>query len=362
MQRDTRIDTIRGFAMVTIVINHLSLSISRIGLQGPQIPTATTVSVSSAAEIFVALSGYMVGMVYLRKPNANALLIKRAGKLYAWNILLFIVALIFTTFSDQQYNTTFRLNPITTEPMQAVAYFMLLAYGPFLIDILQLYIILMLVSPIAVWLVRRSPILLITTSILTYCLFHIAFRFMPEIGGSPNPLEIDRWRFHPAAWQLMFFIPMTAGTMKLHEKAFRLLERRPQIFWITMIVFSVIGLVRILPGAPHIYLADRGTLGPVRLLHSFIVLLLYAGAVTILRDRSNNFIMQSFALIGRHSLNAFLLSTAATFVAVYVWHRWSLGWIGYVGLTLATLCLVLIAAKHWDRRKVVNRDEKLITA
>lgn len=32
MQRDTRIDTIRGFAMVTIIINHLSLMIGRLGL------------------------------------------------------------------------------------------------------------------------------------------------------------------------------------------------------------------------------------------------------------------------------------------------------------------------------------------
>ena len=64
MARDSRIDTIRGFAMVTIIINHFSFLSAELGMTGPQIPTTTTFSVSSAAEIFVALSGYMVGMVY----------------------------------------------------------------------------------------------------------------------------------------------------------------------------------------------------------------------------------------------------------------------------------------------------------
>lgn len=151
MQRDTRIDTIRGFAMVTIIINHLSVMIGRLGLQGPQIPTATTVSISSAAEIFVALSGYMVGMVYVNKVNGSWLILRRAGKLYAWNIVLFAVATAFALMLNVPYNAALRLTPIVTEPVQAVAFFMLSAWGPFIVDILHLYIILLLVGSLALW-------------------------------------------------------------------------------------------------------------------------------------------------------------------------------------------------------------------
>ncbi len=251
--RDTRIDIIRGFAMVTIIINHFSLLASRLGLQGPQIPTTTTVSISSAAAIFVALSGYMVGMVYTKKVGAGWILLRRAGKLYAWNFALFLAAALFTLIAGHAYNSVLRLTPIVETPYQAFLYFAILAYGPFSLDILHLYIILLLVSPLAIWLLRRSPLLLIVLSVLIYCAFHVGLRLAPDIGGSPNPLEADRWRFHPVAWQLMFFVPMAAGNAKLHERAFQLLEVRPQIFWASFAIFAVIGVVINMPEAPILF-------------------------------------------------------------------------------------------------------------
>jgi hypothetical protein len=350
--RDTRIDIIRGFAMVTIIINHFSLLASRLGLQGPQIPTTTTVSISSAAAIFVALSGYMVGMVYTKKVGAGWLLLLRAGKLYAWNFALFLAAALFTLIAGHAYNSVLRLTPIVETPYQAFLYFAILAYGPFLLDILHLYIILLLVSPLAIWLLRRSPLLLIVLSVLIYCAFHVGLRLAPDIGGSPNPLEADRWRFHPVAWQLMFFVPMAAGNAKLHERAFQLLEVRPQIFWASFAIFAVIGVVINMPEAPHIVLADRGTLGPIRFAHALLVLVVYAGLITLLREYLSNPSLQALAVIGRHSLNVFLLSTVLTFVATYVWQQWLLGWVGYVALTVCLLVLVWVAANYWDMRKV----------
>lgn len=354
MQRDTRIDAIRGFAMVTIIINHLSLMIGRLGLHGPQIPTVTTASISSAAEIFVALSGYMVGMVYVNKVNGSALILKRAGKLYAWNIVLFAVATAFALVGNIPYNAVFRLTPIITDPFRAVTFFLLLTWGPFLVDILHLYIILLLVSPLALWILRRSPVVLVLISILIYCGFQLGFRVAPEIGGSPNPIEADRWRFHPLAWQLIFFAPMAAGSVKLHVRLFQMLEQRRLIFWVTLAIFVGVGVAKTIPTAPHFYLADRGTLGPIRLLHSLLVLLLYAGLVTLLKDHLQNPILRALSLIGRHSLNVFILSSAANFLAVYIWLRLSLGWGGYATLTIGTVLLIWAAAKYWDNRKVAK--------
>jgi len=351
MARDARIDTIRGFAMVTIVINHFSTLTAALGMKGPQIPTATTISLSSAAEIFVALSGYMVGMVYVKKANPTELLVKRAAKLYVWNFGLYIAAALATLATNPAYEAAVRFTPMTIVPLQAVAYFSVMSYGPFLIDILHLYVILLLVSPIAVWLIRRSPLLLIAASLSAYLVFQVCLQLSPDLAGPPNPLETAGWRFHPLAWQMIFFVAMAAGSARLHERVFAVLEKQPWLFWTALLVFAAIGAAKLILDLPHIPLADRGTLGPVRAAHSILVLLLYAGLVTALRKHLDNLLLRSAALIGRHSLNAFLFSTIATFFALYAWQQLELGWVGYVTLTGVLIFATWAAARYLDRRK-----------
>jgi len=351
MARDTRIDTIRGFAMVTIIINHFSTLTAALGMRGVQIPTATTISLSSAAEIFVALSGYMVGMVYVKKTNPTELLVRRAAKLYVWNFGLYVAAALATLVTNPAYEAAVRFTPMTIVPVQALAYFSAMSYGPFLIDILHLYVILLLVSPIAVWLIRRSPLLLIAASMSVYLVFQVCLQLSPDLAGPPNPLETAGWRFHPLAWQMIFFVAMAAGSARLHERVFALLEKQQWLFWSALMVFAAIGAAKLILDLPHIPLADRGTLGPVRAAHSLLVLLLYAGLVTVLRKHLDSLLLRSAALIGRHSLNAFLFSTVATFVALYAWQQLGLGWAGYIALTAVLIMATWAAAKYLDKRK-----------
>ena len=351
MARDSRIDTIRGFAMVTIIINHFSFLSAELGMTGPQIPTATTVSLSSAAEIFVALSGYMVGMVYVNKPNATALLFVPATKLYAWNFALFIAAVLSTFATNQQFNAATNFTPLTTAPLQAAAYFSVLTYGPFILNVLHLYVTLLLISPVAVWLIRRSPLILVATSMTVYLAFQVFVRIYPELGGSPNPLEKSAWSLHPLAWQVIFFVAMAGGSVRLHDRVFALLEKQRWIFWASLALFALIGTLKIVLDLPRIPLADHGTLGPARAAHAILVVLLYAGVVTVLRNHLDSLILRSAALIGRHSLNAFLFSTVATFIGLYIWQQLGLGWLGYIAITITSVLATWAAAKYWDKRK-----------
>ena len=351
MARDSRIDTIRGFAMVTIIINHFSFLSAELGMTGPQIPTTTTFSVSSAAEIFVALSGYMVGMVYVNKPNATTLLIARAAKLYAWNFALFVTAALLTLVTDQRFNAVAHFTPLTSDPIQATTYFLIMTYGPFLLIILHLYVMLLVVSPMAVWLIRRSPLFLVIVSVTVYMGFQVCVRFYPELGGSPNPLEKSPWGFHPLAWQVIFFVAMAGGSVRLHDRAFAILEKQRWIFWVSLVLFISIGTLKTFLDIPRIPLTDHGTLGPARAAHAILVVLLYAGVVTVLKSHLDSLLFRSFALIGRHSLNAFLFSTVATFIGLYIWQQLGLGWLGYMIITVLLIVATWGAAKHWDKRK-----------
>lgn len=59
--RDNRIDLIRGFAMVTICVNHITWMLGKVESVSLKIPTLTHYGYSSAAEIFfLAMFGLTV--------------------------------------------------------------------------------------------------------------------------------------------------------------------------------------------------------------------------------------------------------------------------------------------------------------
>lgn len=109
--RDARVDMLRGLAILFVVVNHVGISSLF------QLLTQEAVGFVSGAELFVLLSGVVVGMVYGPKAADGMGIVldktsKRAGKLYltalAVVLLVFIVSLIpavnthaLTTFTDQ---------------------------------------------------------------------------------------------------------------------------------------------------------------------------------------------------------------------------------------------------------------------
>ena len=95
-ERDTAIDILRGLALITITINHITGFTDRMGMVGMQFPTLTLWGFSSAAEVFFVLSGYLVGAVYFAKVKQPTLagftgkVWRRTGKLYVYNLALFV--------------------------------------------------------------------------------------------------------------------------------------------------------------------------------------------------------------------------------------------------------------------------------
>lgn len=65
--RDLAIDAVRGIALITITMNHLTGTVVNMGMDGFKYPTPTERGISSAAEVFFLLSGYLVGAVYLSR-------------------------------------------------------------------------------------------------------------------------------------------------------------------------------------------------------------------------------------------------------------------------------------------------------
>jgi hypothetical protein len=357
--RDTRLDIIRGLAMVTIVLNHLTemvFSISRWG-RFWKFPTPFYYGFSSAAELFVMLSGYMVGMVYLSKPDPYRKLGNRAWKIYVTSVVVFVAVLPFSQVGSRAYLRHTGLLKFVSDPSSAVLNMLTLQEAPRLIGVLSLYIVLMIATPLFILILKRSVWMAIGISVVLYL-------FM-QWDGALDLVPLPGTPFHPLAWQLLFFIPMIAGRSRLHIGAFQFIERYPVILPLTALLLlgsaaAKIGSgIGVLPGAPW---TARMTIGGVAIGHSVVLLIFYMAALTRAKTWLSHQPFRALATIGSHSLYCFAVSIVATYLAGWLW---DVAWPNYVSylVTCAGLVLVTYATALWlERRKANSKSEPVQTS
>lgn len=191
------LDHLRGFFIVTIVIDHLSRfpSIFSI-LSGKALLWVT------AAEGFVSISGLLVGYVRGYKNRHDPFkdvavkLLKRAGLLYLWSLIASIayVALIWYVPLKGGFPST----PMPVGDWKTfLTELITLRYTYVWVHFLTLYAIFLAASPIAVWLFRRN-LAWVVGAISTILLV---------IGWNVESAPISE----PLQWQFLFFIPSIVG-------------------------------------------------------------------------------------------------------------------------------------------------------
>ncbi|MDF2666859.1 MAG: hypothetical protein K0R81_2709 [Microbacterium sp.] len=227
--RDARIDLLRGLAIVFVVVNHLGL------VSYLQIGTQEFLGVVSGAELFVLLSGAVLGLVYRPKLVSGGIgevVIRTAGR--SWKLYrtaLIVVVLVFflsllpflngravTTFTDQGtgaagagargrvydlYAGAERLLQYPVDP-QVIIDFLLLRMGPWQFNVMGLYVVLLLISPLVLWaLGRRWWPWVLGASLALYVVGYVTrVRLVPAQFEDSFPLLV---------WQLLFIVGMTAG-------------------------------------------------------------------------------------------------------------------------------------------------------
>ncbi|MDQ1121477.1 OpgC domain-containing protein [Microbacterium trichothecenolyticum] len=178
--RDLRIDMIRGFVIVVVVVTHIEVT-SPFAFASLKVVGAIT-----GAEMFVLLSGIVLGMVF---PLAAARGGEWASAVAAWGrarkqylvalaVTLLIFAIGFLPFVDTSAVTTFTdrgtgeggsgdsgrvydLYPNAERlldyppPWYAVRQLLLLEMGPWPISIMGLFVVLSLAYPALMWLIKR---------------------------------------------------------------------------------------------------------------------------------------------------------------------------------------------------------------
>ncbi len=202
-KRDLRLDLLRGFAVFMMVVDHFG------GSSWLYLITGGNAFFTSGAEAFVFISGLVVGMVYgsialkegLRSAQEKVLM--RALTLYKLTVGLTLLFAAFSLYSGLPWAEDL----VIGDPLKFVVDVLLLRQTMYLVDIPLMYSLLLLFTPLGLWLlVTKRSALLVAASVTAWSTFQI----FPAQAQLPWTI-IGNTTFNLAAWQLLFFVAMTVG-------------------------------------------------------------------------------------------------------------------------------------------------------
>jgi hypothetical protein len=341
-RRDTRIDVLRGLAVVFVVVNHVDVP-SLFHLLSQE-----AIGPISGAEMFVALSGVVVGMAYrsraLRSVRGEALepLWRRARLLYV--VTLAVVALawlvqfvpglngrVLTTWDEVNADGTVTSWDLyagiadgTTWPIPGAVLgeFLTLQLGPPQFNVMGLYVVLLLVAPVVLaYLKRGRTAAVLAVSLALYVVYQVSgTTVLTAVYESPFPL---------LAWQVLFVLGLAAGWHREFLVSRARTAAGGAVLGVSA-VFFVVGLfltwnnpwrpwsdeslrfsLGIIPedafAALYSAAFERSPLAPGRLAFVVVALITLYAALTVLRRPVERFVAPVLAPFGRATLYVFVL-------------------------------------------------------
>ena len=212
MSRIVSLDMLRGYALVCIMLDHMPIGVLRN-------VTLSNFAVFDAAELFVLLSGFLVGMVWVKvearhgRWTAQKRFLKRAVQVW---LALIIGAVLLALFSSLLFalhmNHTavwFQYSRwIFEHPIGYLATVGLMWMQPNLMDVLALYVLLIATAPVTVPFLLRYPLAALTVSAAIW------FFAEPLNALVPNQRPVPGLLFNPFGWQLLFFVGVAMGAFR----------------------------------------------------------------------------------------------------------------------------------------------------
>jgi hypothetical protein len=310
-----RLDAVRGMFLVIMAGVHVPSPLSH-ALQEP-------FGFTSAAEGFIFLSACLAGMVfgkaYLRGgwTEMSRRVWNRAKLVYIVHLAVLLpVALIAWFYARQVAPLANHFHDFLLHPVASLLLIPLLLHQAPLFDILPLYVVLLLVTPLAFVAAKRHGWgIVLSVSLLGWFVAQFATspfdadKFLPLRGGSFNLL----------AWQFLWFSGVALGETSRRSE---MISPRFRKFFLGagggVVLLGLCARHGIIPSSainPVIYeWMDKWTLGPLRLLNfaAWVVFLL------AWNPRPPARLMEQTAVWGRHSLAVFALHLPLVVCAVSV--------------------------------------------
>ena len=323
MGRRTEIDAVRGLMLVWMVATHLPTILPNY--------TNQPFGFVSASEGFIFLSALFTGRIYFRLAQREGYaamrtrLLLRTLRLYGYHALLlgfaFLVAVPIAARGNRPQLYNLLDYYFAAGPKQAVTEAFLLIYRPPLLDILPMYILFLLMTPVVLILSRRlgwTPILAGSGTI--WFLAHLGVReaeheFVSRVLGTHIPIN-EMGSFDLWAWQFLWILGLWCGVRWAQGNL-------PVEQWSRRVIIPAAILVAVL--LPLRYAVGRGVeLGALEPMfdkwHFGVVRLINFAAVAAVLIRFQSLLkplaVRPLVMLGQASLQVFCVHLLFTFAGL----------------------------------------------
>ena len=342
------VDLWRGFALVTIFINHVPGN-------ALELVTHKNFGFSDASELFVLLAGMAAAFAYLPRflAGSGALstlrLVLRSMHLYVVHLAILVMAgavVIAATLQmdDPRIAEAMQFDLFLSSPGPALIGFVTLAHQPSYLNILPLYVVLLLLAPLLMLAMRIHAGVALGASATLYVVTQMLDLRLPNY-----PLEGGGWYFNPLAWQFLFAIGIVTGA--------RLAAGRPLAppRWLAVVALAYIVGALVWTrsgwflesgyGLPRfIWDFDKTNLSMPRLLH-VLALVIVVSRLPMERWIGAQRSLQPLVLMGRQSLAVFGVGTVLAIIAQAV--RIALGGAVILDMLMIVCGLLVQMAVAW---------------
>ena len=317
IERQTELDWLRGLMLVLMTITHLPTWFSS--------HVGQPFGFVSAAEGFVFLSAYLVGSVYSHIANTRGIaamrsaLWSRTAKVYGAHVgLLLFLLLVLVPYAERHaaHAITDLASFYIAEPHAALAAGLLLAYNPPLLDILPMYVMFLLVSPLLLhYTARRGWTVPICISAALWLYAQVdggrhVYESVRALVDWPVPYS-QTGAFVWLGWQFLWLVGLRAGALRTTVAAAEapvkpLSPRLVRIATVLAVAFfvwrHVAGQVPFASDAALNGLLDKWHLGPLRLLNFAVLAVIAVHGRHVLAAWAER---STIAALGRASLTVF---------------------------------------------------------
>ena len=343
------VDFWRGFALITIFIDHIPGVIYAKYTLG-------NFSISDAADLFVFLAGWSLRLMAeggsrRRTTGEVALrLFGRAFEIYTAQILITMLAIAILASSAILLHNPLLLQwhnaaAVFEDPVRTHIGLAILTHQLGYFDILPLYVVLMAMAPGFATLDRLTPALVLPCSLALY-LCALAFRI-----NLPSWPVSGTWFFNPLAWQIVFVLGFllakpSSGVghwARRHIGTLRLIGLPIVVFGVFYQIYQLWPDPTKVPEPKLFFIVSKAYESPMRLIQFLALVAVFSGAYRYIRMAMDapylraaiGGVIALFTLLGRNSLYVFcvgsLLSLSAQVVR-YIYH-------GTVGSDTAVIIL-----------------------
>jgi hypothetical protein len=362
--RDPRIDMLRGFALLTIFIDHV-----------PDNPlnalTMRNFGFADAAELFVILAGVSSMTAYgraIERDGARSGLRKvllRCLRIYLFQLGLLLSTLAFVHawrahFGLESLHLRY-LVPFFEQPWVAFRHALALQALPPSLNILPLYVVLLGLFPLIYAGIRYAPWLALTLSGAVWLGANLDHDF-----NLTNWLDGQGWFFNPFAWQFLFALGVLGAVLlRVHDGE---LPRR-RLLVVASWAYLGVSLLLAAPwtawGLPDLRLAsfappDKTALAPARLLDILAIVYLALSSPGLRRLALHAW-ARPLVACGKHSLEVFTLATLVALVFRLLFHELGPVWqlqvlVNVVGLGAMVMLGLLLEGKLAPRRTLLGKS------